>query len=196
MVLDKNPNKVKMKEIFTNSINSVLCHNAFVKEEIIQRIIEEYQSSSIIYLDFDLLYSGYTQSGIMKNYKNVIVYSPTKENWNSLLKEIIVRISKKNCILIIDSLNGVFTIFNEKDSGRYVNSYMMLLSSLIKNQKRKIFLTSIARLKEKKRWILYPTGRHVLENKSISKFFVNNTNQIEMLSPENKTEKIIEIKDR
>ena len=69
----------------------------------------------------------------------------------------------------------------------------MLLASLIKNNASKIFLSSIAKLREKDGWILYPTGRHVLENKSITKFFINGSKQIEKLSEENETEIIIEI---
>ena len=181
-MLDKKPNKVKINEIFINSINSILCHNAFVKEVMIQKIIEEYNELPIIYLDFDLLHSGYTQAGMIKNYENVVVFTPTEENWNDVLKKVTIKISEKKCILVIDSLNGVFTIFNEKDSGRYANSCVMLLSSLVKNQNCKIFLTSIARLKsgEDERWVLWPTGRRVLENKSVSRFFVN-TDQTEII---------------
>ena len=188
-MLDKNPD---MASIFTNSVNSILCHSAFSKQVMIQKILGGCKDP-IIYLDFDLLYSGYVQSGMIQERQDIAIFRPKREDWESILKKIIMRISgNENYTLIVDSLNGFFTLFDENDSGRYANSCMMLLASIIKNNTSKMFLNSVARLRENDGWVL-SIGRYVLENKAVSKFFVNDTGQIEVLSAENKIEKIITV---
>ena len=189
-MLDKNPNNIKLGEVFADSVNSILCHDGFAKEAIIAKIIKEYDIPTI-YLDLDLLYSGYVQSDIIKKQADVLLFTPDRKSWNDTFKEIIERISSEEHVLMVDSLNGFFTLFDDKNSGRYCNSCMMMLASMSRNRKSKIFLSSVAKLRGDG-WILYPTGRHVLENRSISKFFVS-TDQIEILSAENQVEKIIKI---
>ena len=191
--MDKNPND-EFLTTFDNSINSILCYDAFSKEAIIKKIIE-FNSTSIILLDFDQLFTGYINSGILKKENNLQIYSPSKDNWLQIFKEVISQVSTKQTILIIDSLNGFFSIFDEKDSGRYANSCMMMMSSCVRNMQGMIFLCSVAKIKENEGWILQPTGRHVLDTNSISKFFVRKQKdiQIESLSQENKTEKIFHL---
>lgn len=189
--MNKNPDEVKLNSIFQASINSILCDDAFTKEVMIQKIIQEY-TLPIIILDFDLLYSGYVKSAMIKNRENVIVFNPKNENWQQILKDVLIKVSKEKCILIIDSLNGFFAIFDQKDSGQYADSCMMILSSAVKNSGNKIFLGSIARFKENNGWILHPTGRRVLSNKSISKFFIT-AKEIQVLSTDNKIQKVIKL---
>lgn len=191
-MLVKNHND-ELIENFPNSINSILCYNAFTKASIIQKFSDI--DTPTILLDFDLLFTGYIESGIISKNNDLTIYAPTKENWQDIFKKIIIKISSQKTVLIIDSLNGFFSIFDEKDSGRYANSCMIMFSSVIKSTNGKIFMCSIAKLKENEGWILHPTGRHVLENKSVDKFFVRKQEdiQVEALSLENKTEKIFQI---
>lgn len=181
-MLNKNPDCAndEIDNIFVDPINSILCQNAFAKETIIKKIIQHY-SIPIIYLDFDLLYSGYMKAGIIKHEKNVIIFSPKRKDWSKILSKILIKISNENCVLVIDSLNSFFSIFDDKDDNRYTNACIMILASFVKNSsfsKNKMFLTSIARPKNG-RWTLFPIGtRPILENPLATKFFVDDTNQI------------------
>jgi len=188
--LDKNPEDA-LSESFPSSINSVLCDNAFTKESVIQKIVEMSAMPAVV-LDFDLLYTGYAKSSMVAKPEGLRTYSPTRDEWESVLEEIILRVSGEPTLVIVDSLNGFFSVFDGKDSGRYANACMMMMSSCASASGGKVFLCSVARLKEGEGWILQPVGRRVLENALIAKFFASGRPEvsIEAISPENKTEKI------
>ncbi len=187
--MDKNPDGVLA--CFPNHVNSVLCHDAFAKEAAIGRIIGAC-TDPVMLLDFDQLFTGYVNSEMVPRGDNLRIYSPDRQNWVGTFKELATRASSQQTVLIVDSLNGFFSVFDERDSGMYANSCMMMLSSSIRAAGGKIFLCSVARLREGEGWILHPTGRHVLDSGLISKFFVRRQNgiQLEALSRENSTEKV------
>lgn len=188
--MDESP-EGSLSDSFPNSINSVLCDSAFTKESVIQKIIERSAMPAVV-LDFDLLYTGYAKSGMIAKAGGVKTYSPTRDEWESVLEEIILRVASEPTLVVVDSLNGFFSVFDGKDSGRYANACMMMMSSCASASGGKVFLCSVARLREGEGWILQPVGRRVLENALIAKFFASRKPEvsIEAISPENKTEKI------
>ena len=71
---------------------------------------------------------------------------------------------------ILDSLNGLFNLLEGKnDIGRLVNSFIMLLVSSAKSVKSCVVVGSLSKLNDENEWVLYNTGRHVLENDHITK---------------------------
>lgn len=117
-----------------------------------------------IYLDFDLLYSGYVASMILGKAENVSVYQLTQESIKDTFVNLMDRISLEQHTVIIDSLNGFFTILaDQKESGRIVNSLVMLLVSAAQNTNSPIILGSISKFKKDEGWILSAIGRHVIE---------------------------------
>jgi len=169
--LDKNPNQefeLKIKPILEqNNLNSILCDEPFHKASLIERIIQN-SDVPILYLDFDLLYSGFISANILIERKNLHLYRPTCKELESTLKIIIEKISSEKSLVIIDSLNGFYNVFDEKNSGRLINSYIMLLAFVAKSTNSQIILTSMARINEKKFWVLSPTGRQIITSASIT----------------------------
>lgn len=169
--MDKNPGGVPFLADFPGPINSILCRSAFAKEVMVHKTISGCGMPAIL-LDFDLLYTGYVKAGIIEEPPNLTIRSPSRDNWQSVLGGVVAEASSRPVVVVVDSLNGFFSIFGDKDSGRYANACMMMLASCVCNARGKIFLGSVARLREDEGWVLHPTGRRVLENPAIAKFFV------------------------
>ena len=152
--------------------------------------ITEINDTMVIILDFDRLFTGYVNSGLIQKRDNLRIYAPTRYDLPNVLKETIMHASTQQTIIIVDSLNGFFSMFDEKDSGRYVNACVMLLSSCVGGAGGKTFLYSVARIREES-WMLEPTQRHVPDFRSISKFFARKQDdlQIESLSQQNVIER-------
>jgi len=171
-LLDKNPdldsNNMIMKIIEENEFSSIMHDEPFTKALFFEKIIH-YTIEPIIYLDFDLLYSGFITAKILPERENVCVYRLTYDNLLESLVSIQSKISSKKCLVIIDSLNGFFNLFDEKDIGRLINAYIMLLGCVARTTKSRILFASMARLKDGQDWVLTPSGRHVLDSESIVK---------------------------
>ena len=174
-MLDKNP-KLDfdknfldfMKILESNTLNHVMYSDPFLKLDFLNRIILA-TNFPIIYLDLDLLFSGYIASNIIHKNENVTLYQPNKHNFLETIKKILLEISEKKSILIVDSLNGMFNFYHDnKDAGRLINSFIMLFGSVAKNSESKIIVSSMARRKNNEEWILSITGRHIVESKQMN----------------------------
>ena len=172
-MLDKNPNQSSEKELekiknefSKNNPNILLCKTPFLKSEFLNRIINEIDFP-IIFLDVDLMYSGYVNSGLVKQPANVTIIRPNKENFRNELKGIIRILSKQKSLVIIDSLNGLYNMFDDFDSARTINSSLVLLSSVAHYNGSQIILSGMAIKNEDGEWILSPSGRHILSSKGL-----------------------------
>ncbi len=171
-MLDKNPqwildnDLVQLKNEFSDkNPNIILCSEPFLKSEFLNRLIES-TTFPVIFLDFDLLYSGYIISGIIKKKENVKILRSSRVNLEKDLKEIIERISKEKVLVILDSFNGVYNMFDELESARFINATIMLLSSIARHTKSLIVVTAMAIKNDNGEWILSPGGRHIIDSKN------------------------------
>lgn len=177
MVLDKNPDVVleritEAKEIIEkNTMNSILCYEPFVKTKFLSDLIKEFEVS-IVYLDFDLMYSGYITAEMLPSLENVILFRPSRGDWDSILKTVLEKVSQEKCLVVVDSLNGFSNIFEGKYAGREINGYIMLLVSMAKQTSSNVLFVSMARKNDEKEWVLSPTSRHILENKKMAKILL------------------------
>jgi len=137
-VLDKSPEWVldnsllHIKNEFEKNIPSIiLCSDPFHKAEFLNRLINSI-GHQIIFVDMDLLYTGYVESGMIRKKDNVIIFHPDKTNWKKELSNVITKISKERILVVIDSFNGVYNMFDDLESVRFINSCIMFLSSYIK----------------------------------------------------------------
>jgi len=169
-VLDKNPeiilddNLEKIQNEFRKNVPSlVLCSNSFHKIEFLNKLINSVENP-IIFVDMDLLYSGYIESKMIQKRENLVIFQPNKLNWEKELSEIITKGSKAEFLIIIDSFNGIYNLFDDLESARFVNSCIMLLSSLGKQSDSTIIITTMARKKDNDEWILSPGGKHILKS--------------------------------
>jgi hypothetical protein len=142
----------------------VLCSDTFHKAEFLNRLINS-SESPIIFVDIDLLYTGYVESGMIQKKNNVIIFHPNKTSWREKLSEIISKVSKKRFLVVIDSFNGVYNMFNDLESARFINSCIMLLSSVGRKTSSSVVITAMARKKEDNGWILSPGGKQIIKSK-------------------------------
>ena len=148
----------------------------------------------VLYVDFDLLYSGYLAANILSQNENVELYTPN-ENWYDNLAEIANKISTKKYLVLIDSLNGFFATMSEnKESGRIINSILVLLASSAQKSDTAILFGSTAKIKDDG-WVLPGIGRKVLQiqkmnlltiqqkNQSLNFMSFNHDNSVKMVLP-------------
>ena len=177
-MLDKNPeiilddNLKKIQNEFRKNVPSlVLCSNSFHKIEFLNKLINSVENP-IIFVDMDLLYSGYIESKMIQKRENLVIFQPNKRNWEKELSEIITKGSEAEFLIIIDSFNGIYNLFDDLESARFVNSCIMLLSSLGKQSNSTIIITTMARKKDNNEWILSPGGKHILKSAKTGVYFL------------------------
>jgi len=176
--LDKSPEIISddnleyiQNEFKKNIPNLILCSNSFHKIEFLNKIIRP-TKNPIIFVDMDLLYSGYIESKMIQEKENLMIFQPSNLNWKEKLSEIITKVSKKEFLIIIDSFNGIYNLFDDLESARFVNSCIMLLSSLGKQTNSTIVITAMARKKENSEWILSPGGKHIMKSTKMEIYFL------------------------
>ena len=171
MVLNKSPEQILdnslthiQNEFGKNIPSIVLCSDTFHKAEFLNRLINS-SESPIIFVDMDLLYTGYVESGMIQKKNNVIIFHPNKTSWREKLSEIISKVSKKRFLVVIDSFNGVYNMFDDLESARFINSCIMLLASVGRKTSSSVVITTMARKKEDNGWILSPGGKQIIKSK-------------------------------
>ena len=151
-----------------NTANMIFYEDPFTKTSFFTNEISNWEIP-IFYLDFDLQYTGFIKSGITKEMKNLTLFCPENDSLREGLKSIIANITNERSLIIIDSLNGLFNVFEgQNDTGRLVNSFLMLLVSAANHTKSTIMVGILSKLNED-RWVLYNTGRAVIDNKHFTK---------------------------
>ncbi len=162
----------KLKDVLSQvQINSVLYSDPFVKAGFISKLVSEVKTS-VLYLDLDLLYSGYVASGTIASQDNLTLYHPSKDTISDILTEILVKASTSQVLVVIDSINGLFNILHKKDVGKAVASIIVLLASITRVTKSYIVISSMARYKKEEGWVLSPTGKRFIETKNSKKILL------------------------
>jgi len=180
-VLDKNPEQIIDNDLTQiqikfeqNNPNIVLCSKPFHKIEFLNRLINSTEDP-IIFIDMDLLYTGYVESKMIQKKENLTIFWPDKTNWEEKFSEIISKVSKDRFLVIIDSFNGVYNLFGDLESAIFINSCIMLLSSIGNHVKSSVVITGMARKKENDGWILSPGGRHIIRSEKTGVYFLKKT---------------------
>lgn len=151
------------KIIYSERLDSISFDDAITKTYFFHKL-SAISDIPTIYLDFDLLYSGYIAAKILTQTQNVILLQPTRQTFKDLIADIMEQISQKQHLVIIDSLNGFFTtLADQQNSGRIVNNLVMLLVSAGQKTNSSIIIGSISKPKKDEGWILTAMGRHVIE---------------------------------
>ncbi len=177
-MLDKNPEQILdnnlthiQKEFGKNTPSIVLCSEPFHKAEFLNRLINSVKNP-IIFVDMDLLYTGYVESGMIQKKNNVTIFLPDKISWREKLLEIITKISKEKFLVVIDSFNGVYNMFDDLESARFINSCIMLLSSVGRQTSSSVVITAMARKKENNEWVVSPGGKQIIKSGKTGIFFL------------------------
>ncbi len=152
-----------------NTANMIFYEDSFMKTAFFTKEIPNWEIP-IFYFDFDLQYTGFVKAGITPPLKNLTLLYPENGSLREDLKSVIEKISKTRSLVIIDSLNGFFNLLEgKKDLGRLINSFLMLLVSSAKHTKSTVIVGALSKLNDENKWILYNTGRHVIENDQFTK---------------------------
>ena len=168
---------LQIKDILEqNTLNVIFYESSFAKTTFFVKILSKWNIPTF-YLDFDLLYSGFVKSGRTPLPKNITLLCPDADNLHENLRSVVDKISKTKSLVIIDSLNGFFNLLEgRKDTGQIINSFIMLLVSSAKNANSIVVIGSLSKLINENEWVLYNTGRHVIENKHMTKIQLTESN--------------------
>jgi len=152
-----------------NTTNMIFYEDSFVKTAFLTKEMSNWEIP-IFYFDFDLQYTGFVRAGIIQSPKNLTLLYPENNSIREDLKSVIGKISTKRSLVIIDSFNGFFNhLEDEKDIGRLINSFLMLLVSSGKHTKSTIIVGNLSKLNDENKWVLYNTGRRVIDNEHFTK---------------------------
>ena len=184
-----DPKKAAIQNILEqNTCNMIFYEDSFVKTAFFTKEIPNWEIP-IFYFDFDLQYTGFMRSETIPQIKNLTLLSPENGNLHENLKSVIGQISKKRSLIIIDSLNGFFNVLEgNKDVGRLVNSFLMLLITSARNTKSTVIVGILSKLNEENKQVLYNTGRSVIDNDHFTKIqLARKENNIlaKLLNPDN-----------
>jgi len=195
-VLHKNQRSASLdkiqKLVFEQNLCSITFDDAITKTYFFHKL-GLIVDAPILYVDFDLLYSGYLAANILPQNENVQIYAP-KQDWQEIFAQIANKISTKKHLVVIDSLNGFFTtLIENKDSGRIINSVLVLLSSAANKADSTVLFGSTAKFKEDG-WFLPGLGRKIIqipkmnflavqENQTPNLVSLNNDNSVKLVIP-------------
>ncbi len=193
-MLDKNPEQITDNDLTQiqikfeqNNPNIVLYSKPFHKVEFLNRLINSTEDPTI-FIDMDLLYTGYVESGMIQKKENVVIFCPNKTNWKEEISKIISSISKERFLVIIDSFNGLYNLFDELESAIFINSCLMLLSSVGNQTKSSVVITGMARRKENNEWVLLPGGKHIIRSEKTGVYFLKKVRNDLIIDTLNKTD--------
>ena len=178
--MDKNPATFENfqfleENLIPSSSNLLFYENAFSKIKLIREITSN-QNLPILYIDLDFLFSGYVKSKLL-TMPNLTIFSTLESKVNEILPEILTKISTEPHLVLFDSINGLYnTLSNDADSGRLVNTILMLLARNTSFSNSILIIFALAGKKEKN-WLL-PNGRQILENDKIKKFIISDRSKI------------------
>ena len=182
-----------LKLVFEQNLSSISFDDAITKTYFFHKL-GQIADIPVLYIDFDLLYSGYLAANILPQNENLELYTP-KESWQDTIAQIADKISTKRHLVLIDSLNGFFTtLVDNKDSGRIINGVLVLLASAAQKADSAILFGSTAKLKEDG-WVLPGIGRKIVQiqkmnflavqrkNETLNLVSLNNDNSVKLVIP-------------
>jgi len=163
------------ENLVPTSVSILLYEKAFSKIKLIQELATN-QNLPILYIDLDFLFSGYAKSQLL-NIPNLSLFNTVESNIDEILPKLLTKISKEPHLVIFDSINGLYnTLSNNADSGRVVNSILMLLAQNSIFSKSILIILALSGNKDDRR--ILPNGRQILENENIKIFFISDRSKI------------------
>ena len=158
-----------------NMTNMIFYEDSYTKTAFFTKEISKWEIP-IFYFDFDLQYTGFVRAGMIPPLKNLTMLYPENGSLRDDLKSVIEKISKTRSLVIIDSFNGFFNLLEDKkDLGRLINSFLMLLVSSARHTKSTVIVGILSKLNDENKWILYNTGRRIIDNEHFTKIQLTKT---------------------
>ena len=187
----ENPTPKISDIISQRQINSILYSDPFLKAGFISRLVDETKIETL-FIDLDLMYSGYLTSGTLSLQSNLVLYRPSRDTIDNMLKEILVKASTSQVLIIVDSVNGLFNVLDyKKQAGRSIASIIMLLASIGRSTNSSVVVASMVRYKKEEGWVLSPTGRRLIETKNSKKILLEHGKEGIIINPLDGSGKIL-----
>lgn len=154
---NKNPDPPSEQARIGHNPDIVFCQTPFAKHLFLEPIINT-SDCEVIYLDFDLLYSGYVSTGMTTPPTTLLLHHPNRASWSVELARILHIISQERYLVIIDSLNTLNVLWNNSKSRRLASHSLMLMSSLGRKTGTHILAAAVGQ-RAGDDWKLLPGGR-------------------------------------
>ena len=106
------------------TLNLVCTRDPFLKQVFLEELVAERPA---IYLDFDLLYSGYVNSKLASRNRAADLHQVHAGNLTSMITRTARIISREERLVILDSLNGLYGL---PGTDRTLNAYVMMLAAM------------------------------------------------------------------
>lgn len=184
------------KAIFEQNLSSITFDDSITKTYFFHKL-GQIVDVPVIYVDFDLLYSGYLAANILPQNEKLQLFAP-KEDWKDITVQILDKASTKKHLVVIDSLNGFFaTLADQKDSGRIINSILVMLATAAQKADSAIVFGSTAKYKDDG-WVLPGIGRHIVQIQKMNFFAIqkqNETLNLVSLNNDNSVKSVIPLDD-
>ena len=156
-----------IKLLNKNTLNYLLYEEPASKISVISQIMNNCDIP-ILYLDFDLLFSGYINTGLIKMNHKVTIKTPTPYTWKDTLKSAMSYTSNKRSIIVLDSLNGLSSML-ERNSTRIIYAHIMLLGLIARHSKSTVIIPCMIKKKKKKEWTVAITGGKIINRENETK---------------------------
>ena len=135
----------------------ILCTRAFPKCACLAQIARDSELAAV-YVDADMLYSGYARAGMMSIPPHVLVRRPEPNSWNAELAAIIRATSSEPHLIIVDTLNGLAGMWGGPGGIRRAGHSIMLLAAMGRDAGTVVVAAAMAR-KSATGWEMSPGGR-------------------------------------
>lgn len=164
-----------IQTISEQTLNSISFDDAATKTYFFHKVTS-ILGAKTIYLDFDMLYSGYIASGILQQSGEMEILRPSGEQIREIVATVLEKISTQKHLVIIDSLNGLYAMLDQRDSGRFINSIIMLMVSIGSKTNSIVLVGSISRFREEQGWVLSALGRRIIEIEKMNRISIKKIN--------------------
>lgn len=122
----------------------ILCPNTFPKCAYLERLARD-AGRATIYVDADMLYSGYIHAGMLEPPPHVLVRRPDPSGWNADLAAMIRMTSAEPHLIIVDTLNGLGGMWGGPVGIRRAVHSIMLLAALGRDAGTTVVVAAAAR---------------------------------------------------
>lgn len=151
--MNKNPDRTPRESCV------VMCPDAFRKCSFLDAMVRS-ADRGVLYVDFDLLYSGYVAAGIIRQPPHTLIRRPDIKCWKREVAGLVHMTSMQPYLIVIDSLNGMAGMWPGRDATRLANHSLMLLAAMGRDAGTRVVAAAVAR-KGNRGWDLTPGGRHI-----------------------------------
>ncbi len=154
--MDKNYGDVV---VGAGEVGLVIYAEPLAKAEFFERVISGARTDTV-YVDFDLMYSGHVASGMLPGRDNVEVVVPGRDSVRKAVAGAILRASQGNCLVVIDSLNGMRRVCRGRDDAA-ANTALMMLASFARQSGASVLIACAAIRDSGSEWWLSPVGGRI-----------------------------------